>query len=462
MRKILVLVLILCAVCSSAMAYTVNDAEGTVVRVYVEWSFPGAQIPDEENEVILDIPAQRGSWTGSAFAVGKLSEPVSYFVTNRHVVEESASLQCDLYDMDTKKYIQSTTVDGPVTIDGYYLVYENRDDMVTARCVARSDKVDLAVLSPDIPTNKRTAAILHPFDARTMSKEGRVFALGFPGAADYLVTDEARAALESTQITRTEGLISAFVTAENSAAGGELIQTSAAINSGNSGGPLVDENGYVLGVSTLTVNNAQGIHAAVTVNELIALLDLAEVPYTTVADITGVQDEAGGVTQTAEAADSAEPQEHATNIIYYIIVGVVIIAAAGLLWLQNQKGTLKVTRQGKQKGGFRAAQPGKITRTLVGKNGALAGRQFTIAEGQTVIGRDPKVCQIVFPRDVKGVSHAHCTIIIRDGKVMIKDNGSSCGTWMDGVKLVPNQEVPCHRGHQIYLGSREQSFILNS
>ena len=450
MRKILVLVLILCAVCSSALAYTVNDAEGTVVRVYVEWSFPGAQIPDEENGVILDIPAQRGSWTGSAFAVGKLSEPVSYFVTNRHVVEESASLQCDVYDIDTKKYIQSATVDGPVTIDGYYLVYENRDDMVTARCVARSDKVDLAVLSPDIPTNKRTAAILHPFDARTMSKEGRGFALGFPGAADYLVTDEARAALESTQITRTEGLISAFVTAENSAAGGELIQTSAAINSGNSGGPLVDENGYVLGVSTLTVNNAQGIHAAVTVNELIALLDLAEVPYTTVADITDPQGAAGSETQTAEAAEPTETQGQVGNIIYYIVAGVTIIAAVGLLWIKNHNTKTQ------------PVYPEKLTRTLIGKQGILAGKRFTISEGETVIGRDPKTCQIVFPRDTKGISHIHCTIIVRNGKVMVKDNGSSCGTLVDDVKLAPNQETVVHRGHRIYLGSREQSFVLNS
>ena len=60
------------------------------------------------------------------------------------------------------------------------------------------------------------------------------------------------------------------------------------------------------------------------------------------------------------------------------------------------------------------------------------------------------------------LSHIHCTIIVRNGKVMVKDNGSSCGTWVDDVKLAPNQETVVHRGHRIYLGSREQSFVLNS
>ena len=49
----------------------------------------------------------------------------------------------------------------------------------------------------------------------------------------------------------TQGIVSAK-------RGGMLVQTSAAINPGNSGGPLMDQEGYVIGVNTITVNPAEG------------------------------------------------------------------------------------------------------------------------------------------------------------------------------------------------------------
>ena len=39
---------------------------------------------------------------------------------------------------------------------------------------------------------------------------------------------------------------------------GMLVQTSAAINRGNSGGPLMDQNGYVIGVNTITIDPTEG------------------------------------------------------------------------------------------------------------------------------------------------------------------------------------------------------------
>lgn len=46
----------------------------------------------------------------------------------------------------------------------------------------------------------------------------------------------------------------------------ELIQTDASINNGNSGGPLIDVNGKVIGITTVKIKEAEGIGFAVPIN----------------------------------------------------------------------------------------------------------------------------------------------------------------------------------------------------
>ena len=55
-----------------------------------------------------------------------------------------------------------------------------------------------------------------------------------------------------------------------------LIQTDAAINEGNSGGPLLNAAGQVIGINTATDSSAEGIGFAVPINTAVALLTQAE------------------------------------------------------------------------------------------------------------------------------------------------------------------------------------------
>jgi S1-C subfamily serine protease len=73
----------------------------------------------------------------------------------------------------------------------------------------------------------------------------------------------------------TTGIVSALgrditVTSDSGLAGGTnlhgLIQTDAAISAGNSGGPLVDDSGRVIGVTTTMANTAQGIGFAIPID----------------------------------------------------------------------------------------------------------------------------------------------------------------------------------------------------
>lgn len=90
-------------------------------------------------------------------------------------------------------------------------------------------------------------------------------------------------ALGQFQNTVTSGIISGYgrsvqagdssgdtSTAENL---DNLFQTDAAINQGNSGGPLVNLNGQVIGINTAIAGNAQNIGFAIPVNDVRGLID---------------------------------------------------------------------------------------------------------------------------------------------------------------------------------------------
>ncbi|HET8708732.1 MAG TPA: trypsin-like peptidase domain-containing protein [Candidatus Saccharimonadales bacterium] len=87
-------------------------------------------------------------------------------------------------------------------------------------------------------------------------------------------------ALGQFQNTVTSGIISGYgrsVQAASSTGNSsenleDLFQTDAAINEGNSGGPLVNMNGQVIGLNTAIAGNAQNIGFAIPVNDITGLI----------------------------------------------------------------------------------------------------------------------------------------------------------------------------------------------
>lgn len=55
-----------------------------------------------------------------------------------------------------------------------------------------------------------------------------------------------------------------------------LIQTDATINEGNSGGPLINKNGEILGVTSVKVNDAEGIGFAIPINTIKPIISKLE------------------------------------------------------------------------------------------------------------------------------------------------------------------------------------------
>ena len=188
--------------------------------------------------------------TSSATATGSgiiISED-GYILTNNHVVDTSSSgSSYSYYDLS-----EATSVKVKLNSDIY-----GTDAIFDAKIVGKDSQTDLAVLKID--KTDLTAAEFANSDEAVVGEF--VMAVGSPLGLDATVTT---------------GIISA-VNREVESEGTTYvcIQTDAAINSGNSGGALVNSEGKVIGINTLKLSGSdvEGIGFAIPINSTLDIID---------------------------------------------------------------------------------------------------------------------------------------------------------------------------------------------
>lgn len=98
--------------------------------------------------------------------------------------------------------------------------------------------------------------------------------------------------------------------------------------------------------------------------------------------------------------------------------------------------------------------------TLTAVSGPLTGAVFPFYQSVT-IGRDPAVCNVIFPPETAGVSRRHCVLECRADGVYLMDLGSSAGTFLQSGQRLPNNQWVRIAG-DFYLGAPSIMFSVSN
>lgn len=103
-------------------------------------------------------------------------------------------------------------------------------------------------------------------------------------------------------------------------------------------------------------------------------------------------------------------------------------------WFRGAAGDYGKAPEGMQKA-VRQSPPAPAAYTaplrIQGVSGYFANRRFAL-EGCVRIGRDAGTNQLIYPAGTSGISKNHCEVMVKNGRVYIRDLGSTYGTFVNG------------------------------
>lgn len=457
--------------------YRINaaDARNSVVWIY-------------ETLTVSDLK-YKGAWSGTGWAIGTPGQDVKYVVTNGHVVEQAYAWpkgEDDPFDYqaqhgvsfekDLKSKKNMTLKDLKMKAEIRVYFSQSDDDYSVPEVVYYSGPTekDIAILKLEEPTNKRIALLVRNSDTVDVGEE--VTALGFPGVSDT-VQDKSTISHSIDDVTVTKGIISKRV--KPMQRDYDAFQMDVAINHGNSGGPLVDKNGYVIGMNTLGNAKDSNMNYAIVSNEILNVLDSERISYQTSALknpgmisllVIGIITLAGGIVlfvipsgkkaPAAGAAAGVNPQPQPGVNPYAAAQQRPVVQGYPQQNAAQPAGAAVAQAQPAVQNQVPQAQPqGKPILKCI--KGQFVGKAFDLSRGSVLLGRDPAFCNLVFNKETPGISGKHCKLSYdaAGGSFILTDLGSTFGTYTEsGKKLTPNEPERLSAGAVFYLADENVKF----
>jgi trypsin-like peptidase/FHA domain-containing protein len=451
---------------AAAYAFDAKKADLSIIRV-----------------VVFEIKNGKRTGTysfGTGFVVAN-----EYVVTNNHVTDDS-----------------DFTKDGGsserVVVDG------STKNLRPAQLIWNSTELDLAVVRvPGLTRPSLTLSSAPPMEYP--EKAAAVWAIGFPGLADRSITSETAFSMS----TITQGVVGKVVMGRASQRDKvrPVIQHNASINKGNSGGPLFDNCGLVVGVNTFGAVSTMEVSRDQKGRDIAAGMPNTGIFYSphignfieaqkTVAALAPIK-----LTLSAAPCTAAVAEPPGLPVWVYGIIGVVALLALTSTFVAFRKGTTReivrvvesysgyIRRKGEPPSvrahkaersrtaprGAPSSAPSRTAPPHVAEAAAPAGASKLVLTGRSkeqsfrveigadeleaaaaksdrgiVLGRSRSLSDKVV--DDPSISRRHAKFFLADGMLMVEDMGSAYGTKINGKKLGANEAGALKPGDKLGIG----------
>jgi S1-C subfamily serine protease len=158
--------------------------------------------------------------------------------------------------------------------DGYVTLRRMDGSSVNARVESRAPAFDIAVLKVATPSASQT--VIPMGTAHSLRPGQEIVVIG--------------SALGTLQNSVSRGIMSGLRTS----GGATLVQTDAATNPGNSGGPMLDKNGAVIGITTMGYRGAEGLNFGVAIDHARDIMEGRQANLGSQRGLTDIQSQSRG------------------------------------------------------------------------------------------------------------------------------------------------------------------------
>lgn len=484
LTRIVVLAMVICMAVSLLLPTTalaanaaVNDAKNGVVQVRVTYTDDAGSVED--------------LFSGTGFLIND-----NTVLTCNHVVTLTAgelAALAEVYQKTVPEFQSRLKI--AITV--------SRDVTIDATVINSSATMDFAILRLSTSLQGKKALAIR--SSATVEQTEHVFAIGFP---DISSDSQSFSTYTSEDATIAEGVVN-----KNGAyfdANVKYLQTSCELDFGNSGGPMVDENGNVIGLCAGYLDSAaSAVYFAVCIDQVTEVLSALGIPYTPATSQPVVEPTTEPTTEPTEEEPPAttvpvlpppdipddfvdnDPVEPKSNMGLILIIAAVAVAVVVII-------VVVIVASGKKKkpvappmppappappmpsrGGFEPAPTtpiqgvGETTvlnagaageTTVLSRNvngGTLirkrTGETVNVNQESFVIGRERKDVNYCIA-DNTAVSRIHAKLIVRNGVTYLTSMTDKNGTFVNNTKVMRNQEVALKNGDHITLANEELEY----